>query len=1022
MSSRETKQTRRRSTGGQSGIRGYLVQTLIALLDLLLDEEPVRSVTLEPNHVSEQFDILWEVSSGVHAIQVKSTGGQFTLADVTKWAIALEAAGRAVDLRLCLVGLHAPAVAKQQQVGRVRLELRNHDIDAFREQTAHRLDRFLRANGLPPGSAERREMLADALSARLAAYSTIGATFSREELVKLLTSWIRASPSHPPSAAVARWKEVTRLRVEQQLSSPYIALKYNCEAYVPRVIESDIAEWLEEPPSPQRPTCFLVLAAAGCGKTNLLCQVASMSACMRPTILATGAQLQIQEELGLWALLFDLIDDESVPRRRSAVLAYVAEVAAASPKGIVLVLDAINEFYDPAMLRRELSVFLDEAQRSGVSVLLSCRDYYWGMFDASWWDGFVRVEQKGGDQKNTKRLLGNFNSTEGASAFALYCQRYEISAQPEGNAQEQLRHPLLLRFFCETNRGKRIKALRDVRLKELFDHYWNAKLRSIAERMLEQGEVGVVTELMAGVGQSILNVAGSMLQSNKRTIPTSLALSLTMSSGRSSQLFTPYGRILDEHIILEELSSLKADTETVVAFVFEEFMEYAMARSLMDSWRALAPPEIGKHVATLTTKYDSFGQVFGVVLYVALMLKEERGIALWPVLIALGKKWEQAVLEAFRKLPPDQIDDGVFHALIELLEVPHQEIQIEALELLKFGRLRRIPTPELVNAVGRVVTHDSLKIRRRAILALAACPAEFAIPLIERSITTRMHRVTDQYVVVAHALKALAQFQSPDAVLIMAKVFWGYWHAGHRAKTAVRLLDNAVLQLAALIDHPELLVRLGAISLLGMSDDRTAIHFLEAVSTTSARRTNQLEPSDRPKWVDNSSWRFVEMRMSWAAEKGLGLEQYAARDALTEVKKAVSRQDRSQKWRQTIDKALGEATPGVMHPAFEAMIQQSYSEPQLVARILKVGLEQRSGATWTVRGKWDGITIKAARSRLVNKRMTAHDVRELQRLLGVERVSEDGVTIGTASRHNGYWKEFIYRAWGVPPKVMGYTD
>ncbi len=81
------------------------------------------------------------------------------------------------------------------------------------------------------------------------------------------------------------------------------------------------------------------------------------------------------------------------------------------------------------------------------------------------------------------------------------------------------------------------------------------------------------------------------------------------------------------------------------------------------------------------------------MLYLALMLKEEKGIGLWSVLIEQGERWEQVVNEAFKKLPTDQIDDGVFAALIELLGVKSTNIKAQALELLKFGRLRRIPAP-----------------------------------------------------------------------------------------------------------------------------------------------------------------------------------------------------------------------------------------------------------------------------------------------------------------------------------------
>jgi hypothetical protein len=215
---------------------------------------------------------------------------------------------------------------------------------------------------------------------------------------------------------------------------------------------------------------------------------------------------------------------------------------------------------------------------------------------------------------------------------------------------------------------------------------------------------------------------------------------------RNPRLQAPYGRILDEHIILEELDARGKHRGTVVAFVFEEFMEYSIARGLSAELREDDLTTIQRKVIKLTERFSNFSQVFGVVLYLALMLKEEKGIGLWSVLIEQGERWEQVVIEAFKKLPVDQLDDGVFEALIELLGVKSANTRAQALELLKFDRLKRIPTPPLIQAVGDLVTSDDLRLRRRTLLALGSCPPAFAIPLIEKAVTTPISRQT-------HAMK-----------------------------------------------------------------------------------------------------------------------------------------------------------------------------------------------------------------------------------------------------------------------------
>ena len=201
--SKKAKQT----TGGQPGIRGYLIQTLIALLEELAPEQTFDRLTLEPNHTSEKFDLLWKDAKQTRAVQVKSSSNPFTKADVHRWAAEMEASAHADEYRLCLVGLPSPAVAKLRQVGKVILEVRNLDLAAFYEQAAHRLERFLRAEGLHPGTPDDREMLAHALAGRLGDYSTTGEPLSRAVLIKLLKTWVTAAPTREPRIAP------TRLRV-----------------------------------------------------------------------------------------------------------------------------------------------------------------------------------------------------------------------------------------------------------------------------------------------------------------------------------------------------------------------------------------------------------------------------------------------------------------------------------------------------------------------------------------------------------------------------------------------------------------------------------------------------------------------------------------------------------------------------------------------------------------------------------------------------------------------------------------
>ena len=179
-------------TGGQAAIRGFLVQTLIALLEGLEDGKNWQSVALEPNIESDKVDILWKYPDRSKAVQVKSSRNPFKRADVERWAAELESWREAEEYELVLVGTPgADSVAKMRRSGRVSiLPAKNLDIQAFKEQAAFRLEQFMSKYDLAPCEASRRMMLVEALEGHLATLASTGKERTRSELVELLTGWV----------------------------------------------------------------------------------------------------------------------------------------------------------------------------------------------------------------------------------------------------------------------------------------------------------------------------------------------------------------------------------------------------------------------------------------------------------------------------------------------------------------------------------------------------------------------------------------------------------------------------------------------------------------------------------------------------------------------------------------------------------------------------------------------------------------------------------------------------------------
>ncbi|MEN9864462.1 MAG: hypothetical protein RL748_52, partial [Pseudomonadota bacterium] len=100
-------------------IRGFLVQTMVALLDIAQADPPFIDITMEPIEGQDQFDFTWCDASVRFAVQVKSSDNQFSLPDATRWATALQqarcTAQSKAQCKLILVGhFHAKLQGRTQ--------------------------------------------------------------------------------------------------------------------------------------------------------------------------------------------------------------------------------------------------------------------------------------------------------------------------------------------------------------------------------------------------------------------------------------------------------------------------------------------------------------------------------------------------------------------------------------------------------------------------------------------------------------------------------------------------------------------------------------------------------------------------------------------------------------------------------------------------------------------------------------------------------------------------------------------
>ncbi|HEY4261333.1 MAG TPA: hypothetical protein VGM98_14295, partial [Schlesneria sp.] len=176
--------------GGQEGNRGYLVQSVVALLHSL-DDPTWSSVTIEPSSLTQKVDILWVGQAGCRAVQVKSSINQMTVTQAKAWATELRAEVIADSYSLILVGPASQDLARLNGHSEVSIPCpKNLDWQGFLNEGAHQLDKFLHAEGLGQTVPKLRELMVLALVTQLSLHAAEGQMLSREDLVSLVKRWI----------------------------------------------------------------------------------------------------------------------------------------------------------------------------------------------------------------------------------------------------------------------------------------------------------------------------------------------------------------------------------------------------------------------------------------------------------------------------------------------------------------------------------------------------------------------------------------------------------------------------------------------------------------------------------------------------------------------------------------------------------------------------------------------------------------------------------------------------------------
>ncbi|QQD13143.1 hypothetical protein [Sphingobacterium sp. UDSM-2020] len=183
--------------GGQHGIRGYLLQAIVTVLESLSKKAEWKNVTLEPSDESEKVDVLWEYNDGTKkVVQIKSSQNTINYSAANSWAEELKEQTSADCFELICIGHVDTKLNKAKDINGVKITVKPLDFESLQNNSIVKLDEFYERSGRSKISSTIKEVLLNSLNYKLSKESIFGKTISAEEFDTILLTWLSEIESH----------------------------------------------------------------------------------------------------------------------------------------------------------------------------------------------------------------------------------------------------------------------------------------------------------------------------------------------------------------------------------------------------------------------------------------------------------------------------------------------------------------------------------------------------------------------------------------------------------------------------------------------------------------------------------------------------------------------------------------------------------------------------------------------------------------------------------------------------------
>lgn len=411
----------------------------------------------------------------------------------------------------------------------------------------------------------------------------------------------------------------------------------------------------------QAQKCITLVGNAGYGKTNVICHLADSLSKKYPVVLLSG-QVEITGQYNIEYYIQRQLES-FLPGNFFNWMNRIKQILDnPSRQCLFILIDGINENSNLPLFIRLLRDFIVQIEDKRIKIILSCRNIFWDLFSATLKPSLFQ----------TKTIeLNEFNEQEINLAIRLYFKRFNIQSSFDASNLLSLRNPLLLRFFCEAYRDCQLDKVSNLELLSVFNLY----VERVEAKIVEQ--LGLLrTEQIIG----LLTKLGHRMWLKRKT---SLKFSeLEITPEEASKSTSIYNLIRSENLIFEESLQFSA-TQRNVRFLYDEFMEYIIARSWLEQLAVSQELEtkieiiLQEAVSTLS----SFSPAFGAILFLDKMLKRN-GELVNRIISLLATSEDEFVasrqivmLQAFERIDINNVGSELIIALDKFERTARDEIK-----------------------------------------------------------------------------------------------------------------------------------------------------------------------------------------------------------------------------------------------------------------------------------------------------------------------------------------------------------